>query len=243
MTETWTELRSFMRDCVEVGLDEAGRGPGFGRLYTAAVIWPKDPPNVPELALVRDSKTIKTERDMKRAYDFVRNTAIAWKVTYAEVDEVTRDGPLGADMNALHRALDGLVHEGTEFEHILMDGNHFRKYGDIPHTCVIKGDSKYQSIAAASILAKRSRDQYILDLCQNYPDLDKRYSLSRNKGYMTQAHRDGIARHGITEFHRKEYRCCKGRPLNPVTTPQIRTRPIIRPRSRSRQQITVTLRN
>lgn len=242
-----TDLKPFMRDCVEVGLDEAGRGPGFGRLYTAAVIWPKHPPNVPELSLIRDSKTIKSERDMKRAYDFVRKTAVAWEVTYAEEDEVNRDGPLQADMNALHRGLNILIHGGKKIEHILMDGNYFRPYIEplsdvkVPHTCVVKGDRRYQSIAAASILAKWSRDQYILDLCEEYPELDRRYSIGKNKGYMTQAHRDGIALHGITEFHRKKYKCCAGRPLNPVGTPRKRSAPVVR--IRQRQTISVQLRS
>jgi ribonuclease HII len=214
-------LLAFMNECCEVGLDESGRGPGFGRLYAAAVIWPKELVHSPELSLIQDSKKIKSVHKMEQAYTFACKTAVEWAVAYATEEEVTQYGPLEADMIALHRALDKLI---LRPEHILMDGNYFKPYGNISYTTVIKGDDKYQSIAAASIIAKWTRDQYIRDICIEYPLLDTRYGLSTNKGYLTQQHRDGIVKYGISEFHRKKYKGCAGHPVIPVT---IKIKPMI----------------
>jgi ribonuclease HII len=108
-------------------------------------------------------------------------------------------------MVAMHRALDGL---SLPVQHILVDGNYFRPYRDIPYTTVVKGDSKFYSIAAASIVAKYTRDKYIIDLCAAEPDLDRKYGLIRNKGYPTKAHLAGIKAYGISVYHRKTFRCC-----------------------------------
>ena len=203
---------------IEVGLDEVGRGPGFGRLYTAAVIWPKDLVVAP---LVMDSKKIKSSLKMQQAYDFIVENAVDWYVDYATVEEVNDHGPLKADMISMHRALQGLK---LVPDHILVDGNYFKPtYKDIATTTVKSGDAKYFSIAAASILAKWSRDQHIKELCLMYPLLDTRYGISNNKGYLTTRHIQGIEDHGITEFHRHKYKRCAGFPLNIIA--QVPTMP------------------
>lgn len=200
-----------MRNVIEVGLDEAGRGPCFGRLYTAAVIWPSDDTDPRTSELVRDSKTIKPAH-MQRAYEYVISRATEWHVTFAEADEVDQYGPLEADMRSLHRCLDLF---NVRPEHILMDGNYFKPdylwQGQlIPCTTVVAGDSKYYSIAAASIIAKWTRDQYIFELCDKYPELDQKYGLRSHKGYVTAKHKLGMSLYGITQYHRKSYKCCQG---------------------------------
>ena len=194
----------------EVGLDEAGRGPCFGRLYTAGVIWPRNI-SAADAPLVKDSKKL-TANQIQRAYRFITGTVTEWHVTYAEHTEVEQYGPLAADMRSLHRCLDLFT---TPFHHILMDGNYFKPTyqragtaAPTPHTTVVSGDANYLSIAAASIIAKYHRDGYIASLCAKYPLLDQRYGLGKNKGYLTAAHRDGISKYGISEFHRKTYKCC-----------------------------------
>jgi ribonuclease HII len=186
---------------IEVGLDETGRGPAFGRVYAAAVIWP------PDLIsdLIRDSKTIKSERAMKIAYDFIMQNALAVSVAYATEQEIDTWNILQADMMAMHRALEGL---SIPFHEIIVDGNYFKPWKNYPWTTVVKGDAKYYSIAAASIVAKYTRDHYIKDLCAVEPDLNTKYDLLKNKGYPTPAHLAGIAKHGISPFHRKTFKCC-----------------------------------
>ena len=190
------------QDIIEVGLDETGRGPAFGRVYAAAVIWP---PNLTS-DLVRDSKTIKSGKAMKIAYDFIKSNAIAVSGAYATEEEIDELNILQADMLAMHRALDALP---TEFHEIIVDGNYFKPYKGMKHTTIVKGDAKFYSIAAASIIAKYERDLYIEELCGIQPDLDLKYDLLKNKGYPTPAHLAGIAKHGISAFHRKTFKCCK----------------------------------
>lgn len=217
-----------MTDGIEVGLDEAGRGPCFGRLYTAAVIWPSIWPSAGPASgsLIRDSKTLKPKQ-ITEAFHFIQQHAVEWHVTYAEHDEVDKYGPLEADIRSLHRCLDLF---NTEFDRILMDGNYFKPYtrssstSALTYHTVIGGDSKYLSIAAASIVAKYHRDQYIFEMCRTYPLLDTRYDLSSNKGYLTPKHKEGIRQHGISEFHRTSYKCCKGHLLRSCKT---RIKPII----------------
>ena len=190
----------------EVGLDEAGRGPVFGRVYAAAVIWSA---NV-DSDLIRDSKTIKSARGMRAAYDFIMTHAMAVSVAWATETEIDELNILQADMLAMHRALDGLSGSGVAFEFILVDGNYFKPYKGVPHETVVKGDSKYYSIAAASIVAKYTRDQYITDLCEHDPELNRKYDLRKNKGYPTRAHLTGIKTYGISPGHRKTFKTCLG---------------------------------
>jgi ribonuclease HII len=218
---------------VEAGVDESGRGPGLGRVYTAAVIWPAGL----ESPLVRDSKTIK-KTQMKEAYEFVINHALAYSVDYATEEEIER-GILNANMTSMRRSLTGLYQHpymkdsGRILQHLLIDGNYFEPYMDphgnyVNYTTVIKGDGTYYSIAAASILAKYTRDQYIEQLCNEYPELDLRYGIAENKGYLSaQKHKDGLATFGYSQFHRKTWKTFQGMTLNPVQL-KVKVKPVIK---------------
>lgn len=229
------------KDKIEVGLDEAGRGPCFGRLYTAGVIWPIEVTSA-AAPLVRDSKTLNWNQ-IQQAYKYVTETAVEWHVTYAEHSEVDQYGPLKADMRSLHRCLDKFQ---SPFQHILMDGNYFKPDyvapGEkvCPCTTVVKGDAHYLSIAAASIIAKYTRDKYILDLCLEYPLFDTRYDLAKNKGYFTAKHKLGVQTHGISEFHRVSYKCCKDQSVSVIThrSQTQKIRPIIKLKTSVLQQNT-----
>ena len=178
----------------EAGCDEAGRGCLAGPVYSAAVILPKDFQH----PLLNDSKQL-TEKQRDTLRPIIEKEALAWEVakcTHAEIDEINI---LNASYLAMHRAIDGLKIEPTS---LLIDGNRFNKHSEIPHHCIIKGDGKYLSIAAASVLAKTWRDEEMLNLARKYPN----YNWDKNKGYPTKAHREAIRLFGVTEFHRRSFR-------------------------------------
>lgn len=178
---------------IEAGCDEAGRGCLAGSVYAAAVIFPPDYEN----AELNDSKQL-TARRRVALRQVVQRDALAWAVGVVEPEEIDRINILNASILAMHRALEQLkVRPGF----IIVDGNRFKPYRDIPHRTVVKGDGKFLSIAAASILAKTYRDDYMLRLHQEYPF----YGWDHNAGYPTQAHRDGILRHGLTPYHRRSF--------------------------------------
>ena len=202
-------LKSYLyKDTLEVGLDEAGRGPLFGRVYVAAVILPPD--DSFDHSLIMDSKKL-TEKNRLIAFDYIKENAIDWVVHYKEAEYIDKHNIFAANYHAMHEALDKLL---VKPDHILVDGNYFKHYmhsdGDyISHTTIVKGDQQYTSIAAASILAKVSRDNYILELCDKYPQLDEYYNMRSNKGYGAKKHMEGIKKYGITKWHRKSYGLCK----------------------------------
>lgn len=179
---------------LEAGCDEAGRGCLAGPVFAAAVILPpgfSDPD-------LNDSKKLKeTERDALRLR--IEENALAWRVATYSVAEVDRFNIFQSSYRAMHRALDGLSHRP---DFLLIDGKHFIPYGKLPYECVIKGDGKYQSIAAAGILAKTHRDAYMRQIAADYPQ----YGWGTNAGYPTKAHRAAIAEFGATEHHRKSFR-------------------------------------
>ncbi len=179
---------------IEAGCDEAGRGCLCGPVSCAAVILP---PNFdcPEL---NDSKQL-SEKKRALLRPIIEEKALAWAVVMVEAEEIDRINILQASITGMHRALDRLK---IRPEHILVDGNKFRKYNDIPHTTVVKGDATYMSIAAASILAKTHRDELMERLAEEYPY----YGWAVNKGYPTKAHRAAIALHGVTPHHRLTFR-------------------------------------
>lgn len=187
---------------IEVAIDEVARGCLFGRLYSAAVIWPIDFDN--SKYKINDSKKLSKKR-REELYDVIINNAIDWNISYIEHDEIDKLNILQANMKSMHQNIDKL---NLNIDHILVDGNYFKQYKNIEHTCVIKGDSIYCSIAAASILAKVSHDRYIKDLCSLYPDLQEKYNLLNNMGYPTKKHIEGIIKYGISKFHRKSYGIC-----------------------------------
>ena len=194
---------------ISVGVDEAGRGCFFSRVYAAAVVWPTNGPSEPYP--VTDSKKI-TKRRRGILFDFIKKHAVAYGIGYATEEEIDEYNILNATMMAMHRALDQI----DKFDQIYVDGNRFKPYfrdgKQIRHECVIEGDALFKCISAASILAKESRDRYVVSLCDQYPVLDK-YGFRSNMGYGSKKHRDAIAEYGITPFHRKSYAPCQGKPV------------------------------
>ena len=182
----------------EAGCDEAGRGCLAGSVYAAAVILPPDYQN-PRL---NDSKklTAKTRRELREE---IMSDAVAWAVGVVTPEEIDRINILNASFLAMHRALDAL---SVRPEAVIVDGNRFKPYRDLPYATIVKGDGKYQAIAAASILAKTFRDDYMDRLAEEYPH----YGWNSNKGYPTREHREGIRLHGITPYHRKSYNLLGG---------------------------------
>lgn len=180
-------------DLIEAGCDEAGRGCLAGAVYAAAVVLPKDFRN----ELLNDSKQLP-ERQRYALREVIEREALAWAVGVVAPQEIDEINILNASFLAMHRAIDQLK---VRPQHLLIDGNRFKKYPDIPHTTVVKGDGKYLSIAAASILAKTYRDDYMKRLHEEFPC----YGWKRNKGYPTKEHREAIARYGTTPYHRLSF--------------------------------------
>lgn len=181
------------KDIVEAGCDEAGRGCLAGAVYAAAVILPPDFRN----EQLNDSKQL-TDRQRRALRTVIERESVAWAVGVVSPEEIDRFNILNASILAMHRAVDALR---VRPQHLLIDGNRFRSYPDIPHTTVVKGDGKYLSIAAASILAKTCRDDYMLRLHADYPV----YGWDRNKGYPTPTHRAVIRACGETPYHRHSF--------------------------------------
>ena len=186
-------LPHYYSNLIEAGCDEAGRGCLAGSVYAAAVILPKDYDN----PLLNDSKKL-TEKRRKVLHDQIVRDAVAWAVGVVTPEEIDKINILNASFLAMHRALDQLT---IRPEAVIVDGNRFNPYHDLPYTTIVKGDGKYQSIAAASILAKTFRDEYMDSLANEYPY----YDWQKNKGYPTKAHREGIRDHGPSPYHRMSY--------------------------------------
>lgn len=186
-------LPHYYSNLIEAGCDEAGRGCLAGSVYAAAVILPKDYDN----PLLNDSKKL-TEKRRKVLRDQIVRDAVAWAVGVVTPEEIDKINILNASFLAMHRALDQLT---IRPEAVIVDGNRFNPYHDLPYTTIVKGDGKYQSIAAASILAKTFRDEYMDSLANEYPY----YDWQKNKGYPTKAHREGIRDHGPSPYHRMSY--------------------------------------
>ena len=184
----------YQETLTEAGCDEAGRGCLAGPVFAAAVILPRDF----RLPLLNDSKQLKeSERDELRVV--IEQKAIAYAVASIDNEEIDRINILKASFKAMHEALARLL---IQPQMLLIDGNRFNPYGNIPHTCVIQGDGIYASIAAASILAKTYRDEYMQQLHEQFPQ----YGWKENKGYPTRYHRDAIRAHGDTPYHRRTFR-------------------------------------
>lgn len=178
---------------IEAGCDEAGRGCLAGSVYAAAVILPEDYHN----ELLNDSKQL-TEKRRYELREIIQRDAVAWAVGVVTPEEIDKINILNASILAMHRALDQLK---VRPEAVIVDGNRFKPYQNLPHTTIVKGDGNYLSIAAASILAKTYRDDYMNQLAAKYPQ----YDWLSNKGYPTKKHRAAIKQYGITPYHRKSY--------------------------------------
>ena len=185
--------KHYYEGLVEAGCDEAGRGCLAGSVFAAAVILPPDYEN----ELLNDSKKL-TDRKRKQLREIIEHDALDWAVGIVEPGEIDEINILNASILAIHRALDQLK---VRPEAIIVDGNRFKPYRDLPYTTIVKGDGKYLSIAAASILAKTYRDDYMDRLAEDYPQ----YDWKSNKGYPTKKHRQAIRECGITPFHRRSF--------------------------------------
>lgn len=194
MTKSKQTLLPYMHEAViEAGCDEAGRGCLAGAVFAAAVILPKEF----MCEGLNDSKKL-TDRQRYRLRPIIQEAAIAYAVGIVSQVEIDEINILKASFLAMRRAVDGLK---VKPEHLLIDGNRFDGYPNIPHTCVVKGDGKYLSIAAASVLAKTYRDDYMKELHLRYPH----YNWKRNMGYPTKEHREAIRQFGVTPLHRKSF--------------------------------------
>ena len=181
------------KELIEAGCDEAGRGCLAGAVYAAAVILPTDYVN----ERLNDSKKL-TEHQRYALREEIERDALAWAVGVVLPAEIDKINILNASFLAMHRAIDQL---SIRPQHLLIDGDRFNKYHDVPHTTVVKGDGKFLSIAAASILAKTYRDDYMNKLHEEYP----MYDWKGNKGYATKKHREAIAKYGTTPYHRMTF--------------------------------------
>ncbi|MEI7724451.1 MAG: ribonuclease HII [Bacteroidota bacterium] len=187
-------LSHYTENLIEAGCDEAGRGCLAGPVFAAAVILPKDFTN----EILNDSKQLsEKQRDMLRS--IIEATAIAWAVSRIEAGTIDEINILNASILAMHHAIDQLP---VKPQFLLIDGNRFKPFPGIPHQCIVKGDEKYLSIAAASVLAKTHRDDFMKQIHEDFP----LYCWNQNKGYPSKKHRSVIAEHGITPFHRKTFR-------------------------------------
>ena len=179
---------------IEAGCDEAGRGCLAGPVFAAAVILPEGYCN----ELLNDSKKL-TEQRRDQLRTIIERDALAWAVGVVTAEEIDHINILNASFLAMHRAVDALT---VRPEHLLIDGNRFKPYHDTPHTCIVKGDGKMMSIAAASILAKTHRDEFMARIHEEFPQ----YAWNINKGYPTKAHRAAISQYGPSPYHRKSFR-------------------------------------
>ncbi len=200
---------------IEAGIDEAGRGPMFGRVYTAAVILPKDTDeSIYNHSLMKDSKRFHSKRKIQEAYDYIKEHAVAYCVSFKDEKEIDTVNIRQATLLSMHESIKNLP---VQPNMLLVDGNDFKPYvqfngeefTQIPHVCIKGGDNKYTPIAAASIMAKVERDEYIDKICDENPELDELYGIRSNKGYGTKLHMDAIKENGISKWHRKSYGICK----------------------------------
>jgi len=198
----------------ELGIDEAGRGPMFGPLYVACVVLPRTDFR---FEWMKDSKRFSSDKKIRQVAEYIKENCVAYSVQSASAEQIDELNIRQAVLNTMHKCIDDIhsqLHLTEENAFLLVDGCDFIEYttpeGEpIQHTTIEGGDNWYCAIAAASILAKVARDSYIYDLCDKHPELDEHYKLRKNKGYGTSHHREGILKHGITEWHRKTFGICK----------------------------------
>ena len=213
---------------LEIGVDESGRGPLFGRVYASAVILPKD--DSFDHSQMKDSKKFHSKKKIKQVSEYILQNAIAWSVAYEDEKVIDEINILQATQSAMHKAIKNVIKQlqekidssiGPNYDNLLLliDGNYFKqltilnspktKLVTINYETIEGGDNKYTAIAAASILAKVERDRYIHELCLENPELIERYGIDSNKGYGSKVHMDGIKKYGITKWHRRTFGLCK----------------------------------
>jgi len=216
---------------IEIGVDEVGRGPLFGRVYTAAVILPKD--DTFDHSLMKDSKKFHSKKKIEAVSKYIKENAIAWYISFEDEKKIDEINILQATQLSMRDSIlevrkqfnkkqseNGLKEEGKDYQYnLLVDGNYFKpitvlnkktnKLDILPYVTIEGGDNKYSAIAAASILAKVERDRYIDELCGQHPTLSEYYGIDSNKGYGAKRHLEGIKEHGITIWHRRTFGICK----------------------------------
>ena len=206
---------------IECGIDEAGRGPMFGRVYAGLVVLPKD--DSFDHSQMKDSKKFHSKKKIEQVAEYIKANAIAWAVEYETEQTIDNINILQATQSAMHKCIKSVLNqlkiEDTSNMLLLVDGNYFKPYSllnpsktkleYIKYQMIEGGDNKYTSIAAASILAKVERDKYIEELCLQNPELVERYGIDSNKGYGSKKHMDGIKQYGITKWHRQTFGICK----------------------------------
>ena len=222
----------------EISLDEVGRGPLFGRVYVAAVVLPRD--GSFDGKDVKDSKKFSSKKKIKEVSDYIQKNSLAWHIHYLDANVIDEINILQSVFRCMHECIRGVISKLSEMEiengntefaikdnvMIVVDGDRFKPYcifdektgtmQEIPSVTIEQGDAKYMAIAAASIIAKVAHDEYISQLCKEYPVLNERYNLEKNVGYGTKQHLTGIAEHGITQWHRKTYGLCKEATYAPI---------------------------
>ena len=212
-------------ELIEIGIDEAGRGPLFGRVYAGAVVLPKD--DMFDHNSMKDSKKFHSKKKIEDVAEYIKENAIAWAVEYEDERTIDEINILQATQSAMHKAAKSVIKQlftkddSCDINNVLLlvDGNYFKqcitlnktktKLETVKYVTIEGGDNKYTSIAAASILAKVERDKYIENLCIENPELIERYNIDSNKGYGAKKHMDGIEQYGITKWHRKSFGICK----------------------------------
>ena len=209
---------------IEIGIDEAGRGPMFGRVYAGVVVLPKD--DIFDHSQMKDSKKFTSKKKIENVAEYIKENAIVWAVEYEDEQTIDNINILQATQSAMHKGIKNVITQlsnKTDIDYdkilLLVDGNYFKPFSILNKTktklesikcqMVEGGDNKYTSIAAASILAKVSRDKYIEELCIQNPELIERYSIDSNKGYGSKKHMEGIKKYGITKWHRRTFGICK----------------------------------
>ena len=208
-------------EIVEIGVDEVGRGPLFGRVYVAAAILPKHSDTY-NYALMKDSKKFTSKKKLNEAYEYILSNCHDWVVKYEDETAIDSINILQATQKAMHDCVQELIDRNKlnpDKTLLLIDGNYFKPhvvwnkeeedFHCYEHECVKGGDNLYSSIAAASIIAKEFHDKYIIELCNDNPELNEKYDLIKNMGYGTKKHIEGINNYGISKYHRKSFKCCK----------------------------------
>lgn len=219
----------------EFALDEAGRGCLFGRVYIACVVLPKDPTLFTGVdgTNIKDSKKFSSKKKLAEVAEYIKRNALAWHVSWIEADEIDKINILESTMKGMHDCIDNVLKKIQDIPSMgqcmaIVDGNYFKPYSrfdqttstivGLPHVTIEKGDGTYMGIAAASILAKNARDEWVLEMCQQYPILVERYGLDTNMGYGTKRHLDGIREHGVSQWHRRTFGdLCKGSTVNLIS--------------------------
>lgn len=219
------------KDQLQVGVDEVGRGTLAGPVVSAAVVWDmqwlNDNKEVyeKELSMIVDSKKL-SEKKRNATANFIKSHALAYGIAFVSAEVIDEINILNATHKAMHKAIDNLIDKipKLKIDNLLIDGNSFKPYHNksvqidnddeeqllcLPHVCIINGDNQYLSIAAASILAKTARDDYMTELCKADASFDEKFEWSKNKGYGTKKHLTGIENHGITDHHRKTFGICR----------------------------------